>query len=90
MLRKPLSLYEGTRSSSLLKVYMPYFLQHLFLQFYFFVFLFHLKVKNFLDSEARVVGYTKLAPIPGAKDQNKVGTLVCKMKNGTKFSVGTG
>jgi DNA ligase-1 len=45
-----------------------------------------LKVKNFHDAEARVVGH-----LPGAgKHKGRLGALDCAMPNGTRFSVGTG
>jgi DNA ligase-1 len=45
-----------------------------------------LKVKHFLDAEARVVGHE-----PGKGRHNgRLGALLVEMANGTKFSVGTG
>ncbi len=45
-----------------------------------------LKVKNFHDAEARVVGH-----LPGAgKHKGRLGALDCVMPDGTRFSVGTG
>jgi len=45
-----------------------------------------LKVKSFKDDEARVVGHE-----PGkGKHKGRLGALVVEMKNGTRFSVGTG
>jgi len=45
-----------------------------------------LKVKRFLDAEARVVGYQ-----PGkGKHAGKLGALLVELEDGTKFSLGTG
>jgi DNA ligase 1 len=45
-----------------------------------------LKVKTFLDSEARVVDYT-----PGTgKHEGRVGALIVELADGTRFNVGTG
>ena len=45
-----------------------------------------LKVKSFLDTECQVIGYTK----GKGKYKNMVGALVCRLKNGTIFKVGSG
>lgn len=45
-----------------------------------------LKVKSFLDTEARVIGYTKGA----GRHAGRVGALEVELANGTLFSVGTG
>ncbi|MBV8656579.1 MAG: DNA ligase [Burkholderiales bacterium] len=45
-----------------------------------------LKVKSFLDTEARVVAYTKGA----GRHAGRVGALEVELVNGTRFSVGTG
>jgi len=45
-----------------------------------------LKVKRFLDAEARVIGYQ-----PGkGKHSGKLGALMVELEDGTKFSLGTG
>ncbi|HEY0191750.1 MAG TPA: DNA ligase [Kofleriaceae bacterium] len=45
-----------------------------------------LKVKTFLDAEARVVGHA-----PGAgKHKGRCGALIVELANGTRFNVGTG
>jgi DNA ligase-1 len=45
-----------------------------------------LKVKSFRDDEARVIGH-----LPGAgKHQGRLGALEVELRNGTRFSVGTG
>lgn len=45
-----------------------------------------LKVKTFLDAEARVIGYT-----PGqGKHRGRLGALVCETKRGIVFEIGTG
>ena len=62
MLREPGSLYERTRSHSLLKV------------------------KTFLDAEAKVVGYSKDSKVEGC-----MGALECEMPvTGARFKVGSG
>ena len=45
-----------------------------------------LKVKSFLDTEARVIGYTKGA----GRHAGRVGALEVELADGTLFSVGTG
>ena len=45
-----------------------------------------LKVKSFLDTEARVIGYTKGA----GRHLGRVGALEVELADGTLFSVGTG
>ncbi len=45
-----------------------------------------LKVKTFLDSECKVIGYTE----GKGKYQGMVGALVCKLSNGTEFKIGSG
>lgn len=45
-----------------------------------------LKVKSFLDAEARVIGYVKGA----GRHLGRVGALEVELPNGTRFSVGTG
>jgi DNA ligase-1 len=45
-----------------------------------------LKVKDFLDTEARIVGY-----VPGAgKHKGRLGAYEAQLSDGTRFSVGTG
>ena len=45
-----------------------------------------LKVKSFLDAEARIVGH-----LPGAgRHLGRLGALDCELPNGKRFSVGTG
>ena len=45
-----------------------------------------LKVKDFMDTEARVVGY-----VPGAgRHKGRLGAYEAELPNGTRFSVGTG
>jgi len=62
MLRKPGSLYERRRSSSLLKV------------------------KDFFDDEAKIVGYK-----PGeGKHRGQLGAYIVRKKNGVQFEVGSG
>jgi DNA ligase-1 len=62
MLRKPRSLYERSRSWSLLKV------------------------KEFIDEEATIVGY-----VPGkGKHKGRLGAYEAKLKSGARFDVGTG
>ncbi|MBL9094693.1 MAG: DNA ligase [Planctomycetaceae bacterium] len=62
MLRRPESLYEAGRSSSLLKV------------------------KRFLDAEARVVDHE-----PGkGRHSGRLGALICELPSGVRFSVGSG
>jgi len=62
MLRKPGSLYEVGRSSTLLKI------------------------KSFVDDEARVVGHLKGA----GRHKGRLGAVQVELRNGTRFSVGTG
>lgn len=45
-----------------------------------------LKIKSFLDTEARVTGYVKGA----GRHLARVGALEVELRNGTRFSVGTG
>lgn len=45
-----------------------------------------LKVKSFLDDEARVVGHSKGA----GRHAGRLGALEVELRNGTRFSVGTG
>jgi DNA ligase-1 len=45
-----------------------------------------LKVKSFLDTEARVIGHTKGA----GRHSGRVGALEVELRDGTRFSVGTG
>ncbi len=45
-----------------------------------------LKVKSFLDSECIVTGYTK----GKGKYKGLVGSLICKLTNGTEFKIGSG
>ncbi|MCE9603299.1 MAG: DNA ligase [Planctomycetia bacterium] len=62
MLRRPGSLYEAGRSSTLLKV------------------------KRFLDAEARVIGHQ-----PGTgRHRGRLGALLVELPNGIRFAVGTG
>jgi DNA ligase-1 len=62
MLRRPESLYEAGRSTSLLKV------------------------KRFLDAEARVVDHE-----PGkGRHRGRLGALICELPGGVRFAVGSG
>ncbi|MGC3967608.1 MAG: DNA ligase [Pirellulales bacterium] len=62
MLRRPESLYEAGRSSSLLKV------------------------KRFVDAEARVVDHE-----PGkGRHRGRLGALICELPGGVRFAVGSG
>jgi DNA ligase-1 len=62
MLRRPESLYEAGRSTSLLKV------------------------KRFLDAEARVVAHE-----PGkGRHLGRLGALICELPSGVRFAVGSG
>ena len=45
-----------------------------------------LKVKSFLDTECKVIGYTK----GKGKFTGLVGALICKLDNGTEFKIGSG
>lgn len=45
-----------------------------------------LKVKSFIDAEAEVVGYEA----GKGKHKGRMGALLCKMANGTEFTLGTG
>ncbi|KAJ3017211.1 hypothetical protein HKX48_003663 [Thoreauomyces humboldtii] len=62
MMRQPLSLYEGKRSKTLLKV------------------------KNFYDAEAKVLGHE----VGKGKNSAVCGALQCVMESGKNFRVGTG
>ena len=45
-----------------------------------------LKVKSFLDTECKVIGYTK----GKGKYKNMIGALLCQLPNGTIFKIGSG
>lgn len=45
-----------------------------------------LKVKRFKDDECKIIGYTK----GKGKYKNQVGAIICKLKNGIKFKIGSG
>ena len=45
-----------------------------------------LKVKSFLDTECKIVGYTK----GKGKYKNMIGSLLCRLPNGTIFKIGSG